>query len=598
MNPGPESRISRAFLVKKGKEGGVQKYRLCVDLRRVNRHLKKVGLRYERLRDFGHLLSKNDFLVGFDIRNAYHHLRVPRQEEHFLQFRMGEEVFACRALPFGLSLSPYYFTQLMLVVGRFLRSPGSCAKGARSFRFGRLAGNGALQSYVETYTKAPPAILLAYLDDFLASMSDETKLREWAAKVRAVFDVLGLQFKEQKCQWTPVRRKRHLGVVVDTVKCRFEVPLDKAAAITSRARELRSRGWVVARDLARFCGLGVSLSLAFPLARFFLMNLYRVLRTKRSWRDRLRLPAPALLDLEAWINIRRCEGRPLNPDAIPFAGTVATDASLTGWGATYTPPRATVPLLARGFFDRSLRHINVRELQAVELALRSFFPGSSHGMSRRLRLLVDNQVVMYCLRSMTTGSKALLRPLRQLQRVCETRALLLDPTYIPSADNTLPDKLSRVRVADDYRLDPTIFRSLEAQFGKRTIDRFASRANSLCPRFNTLHADVDTESIDAFLQNWAGEANWCNPPWHLLPRLSAFLAARPEVEAVVVAPDWPSSLWFPTLRNLARAERLIPRRVGMFLPGDPTLPRTLPPPKWNLRAFHICPRNPPPSPAR
>ena len=295
----------------------------------------------------------------------------------FFQFQMGEEVFACRALPFGLSLSPYYFTQLMLVVGRFLRSPASCTKGALSFRFGCLAGNGALQKYADTYSKEPPAILLAYLNDFLASMADEARLRFWASNVRAVFGVLGLQFKEQKCQWDPVRRKRHLGVIVDTEKCRFEVPLDKALAVSARAQELRNRGWVVARELASFCGLAISLLLAFPLARFFLQSLYGVLRTKRSWRDRLRLPAQACLDLEAWVNIRRCEGRPLNPDALPFAGTVATDASLTGWGATFSPPQAKAPLLARGFFDRSLTHINVRELQAVELALRSFFPAPS-----------------------------------------------------------------------------------------------------------------------------------------------------------------------------------------------------------------------------
>ena len=44
VNSGPELHISRAFLVEKGKKGGVLKYRLCVDLRRVNRHLRKVGL--------------------------------------------------------------------------------------------------------------------------------------------------------------------------------------------------------------------------------------------------------------------------------------------------------------------------------------------------------------------------------------------------------------------------------------------------------------------------------------------------------------------------------------------------------------------------
>ena len=189
------------------------KYRLCVDLRRVNRHLCKVGLRYEKLRDFGHLLKKNDFLVGFNIKNAYHHLRICREEECFLQFRKGNEVFACRALSFELSLSPYFFTQFMLVVGRFLRSPGSCPKAGARFRFGRLAGDDSLSRYYETYTVKELAILLAYLDDFLAAMHNAENLRKWPSLVRDVFSTLGLQFKENKCEWDPVHRKKHLGVV-------------------------------------------------------------------------------------------------------------------------------------------------------------------------------------------------------------------------------------------------------------------------------------------------------------------------------------------------------------------------------------------------
>ena len=74
VTPSADSCVSRAFLVEKGLENGVMKYRLCVDLRRINRHLKKFGLRYEKLKDFRHLLKKNDFLVGFDIKDAYHHL--------------------------------------------------------------------------------------------------------------------------------------------------------------------------------------------------------------------------------------------------------------------------------------------------------------------------------------------------------------------------------------------------------------------------------------------------------------------------------------------------------------------------------------------
>ena len=223
--PSSTSRISRAFLVEKGRDSaGVMRYRLCVDLRRINRRLRKVGLRYEKLKDFGALLTKGDSLVGFDIKNAYHHLRMCEGDEHFLQFRMDGEVFSCKALPFGLSLSPFYFTHLMLVIVRFLRSPGSCPKSAGRFRFGRLAREDALAQYYTMYCRADPATILAYLDDFLASMSDLQKLKEWVRLVRGVFGMLGVEFKESKCQWDPVRHKKHLGVIVDTEQCKFLIP--------------------------------------------------------------------------------------------------------------------------------------------------------------------------------------------------------------------------------------------------------------------------------------------------------------------------------------------------------------------------------------
>ena len=199
-----DSCMSRAFLVEKGMENGVMKYWLCVDLRPINRHLKKFSLWYKKLKDFGHLLKKNDFLMGFDIKDAYHHLRVRPSDEKFLRFRMGGELFACWALPFSLSLSSYYFTHLMLVVARFLRAPGLCPKAVHKFRFGVLDRNDAISSYFWCFSVEDPALLLAYLDDFLATMSDDAALWEWVCLVMGIFAVLGLRFKEKKCQWEPV----------------------------------------------------------------------------------------------------------------------------------------------------------------------------------------------------------------------------------------------------------------------------------------------------------------------------------------------------------------------------------------------------------
>ena len=188
------------------------------------------------------------------------------------------------------------------------------------------------------------------------------------------------------------------------------------------------------------------------------MSLYAVLWGKKSWRAHLRLSPQALLDLEVWANIGRLEGRALNPDAMPFHGTLATDAPLTGWGATYSPVGSMVPRLVRGFFYREFLHINIREMQAVERALLSCFPKCYWGLdSQRILLMVDDHVGLYCIKSMMSHSPSLMAPLRRLQAVCTARQILLQPEYIPSQDNVLPDRLSRVRTGEDYKLHPRLF---------------------------------------------------------------------------------------------------------------------------------------------
>ena len=203
---------------------------------------------------------------------------------------------------------------------------------------------------------------------------------------------------------------------------------------------------------------------------------------------------------------------------------------------------------------------------------------------------MDNQVVMHCLRTMTTKPADLLRPLRQLLTLYTTRHLLLEPEYIRSEDNVIPDHLSRIRTSEDYRLNPHVYRAITSSFGACSVDRFASSRNALYAQYNNQYWDVGTAGVDAFAQDWRGTRSWCNPPWSLLARLVSFLASRPALDAIVLAPDWPSALWFPRLRAMAVAEIFIPRRANLFLPGDPSLLASLPPPRWNLRAFHMAPR--------
>ena len=107
-------------------------------------------------------------------------------------------------------------------------APGLCPKAAHKFRFGVLAGNDAISSYFQCFSIEDPALLLAYLDDFLATMLDDAALREWVCLVKGIFAALGLRFKEKKCQWEPLQVKRHLGTIIDTRRYRFLVSPDKS----------------------------------------------------------------------------------------------------------------------------------------------------------------------------------------------------------------------------------------------------------------------------------------------------------------------------------------------------------------------------------
>ena len=97
---------------------------------------------------------------------------------------------------------------------------------------------------------------------------------------------------------------------------RKDFNMSEATAKCSRSDRLGTRPVLQPGDLDL---------LGFPVSQICFGELYAILRGKKSWRAHLRLSPQALLDLEARANIGRLEGRALNPDALPFHGTLATD---------------------------------------------------------------------------------------------------------------------------------------------------------------------------------------------------------------------------------------------------------------------------------
>ena len=82
-----------------------------------------------------------------------------------------------------------------------------------------------------------------------------------------------------------------------------------------------------------------------------------------------------------------------------------------------------------------------------------------------------------------------------------------------------------------------------------TVDCFADNNNKKTVRFNSRFYHQNTEAVDCFTQDWAGEGNWVVPPIYLINRAIEY-AALCKAEMVLVCPIWKSATFWPTIQRL------------------------------------------------
>ena len=128
--------------------------------------------------------------------------------------------------------------------------------------------------------------------------------------------------------------------------------------------------------------------------------------------------------------------------------------------------------------------------------------------------------------------------------------------HVAGVANAGPDALSRMSARHEWVLHPSIFRQLGRMFGPHTVDRFASVSTALLPCYNSRYADPLSVGVDALGQaDWAGENNWVNPPFRLVPKVLDVIEAQ-RADATLIAPMWPGQPWMARLRRLCTAPPL------------------------------------------
>lgn len=540
-----------------------RKPRLVVDLSPVNSWLHDRSFKYELLPNFITMLKKGDHMASWDVSDAFHHIRLAPRESARLAFRVGGDLYFPLTLPFGLKLAPWALTKLMRPVVQHLRSLGF--------------------------------LVLPYMDDFAISVDQAATVTEaQATKARqqavALFRRLGLHVHPLKGAATGTTRLDLLGYTIDTTRCLLLLPLKRQQRIVGAAHSLlksaaMDRRWVRARALRRFCGLAASATLAIPLSRLHLRSLFSSLGASKG---RTRLTAAALRDLLWWSKLRSTVGIGRSLWESPTVMQLDTDACTTGWGAVrdqLTP--------ARGFFDLATahHHINRKELLAVIYALESFPSARGPGV---VRIRTDSKVVMSVINSLCSRSPALHRDVAQLQQILVDRNLGIEATWLSSVENKWADRLSREMDSADWRIARSAWTCLDRAWGPMTIDRFATTLTTLLPRFNSAVACPGTEHVDTYTTTWAGDINYCAPPF---AQAAAALRKcfQDRATAIFVLPLWPAQAWWRRAALRASAAVLLPDDATIYTRGRFTSPAR--PPSWQMVAFLFeCGGTPPTEP--
>ena len=161
--------------------------------------------------------------------------------------------------------------------------------------------------------------------------------------------------------------------------------------------------------------------------------------------------------------------------------------------------------------------------------------------------------------------------------------------WVKSADMPA-DRWTRLAYRSDWAFAASVTAAICAIWGKPTVDRFAQPHDAVARRFNCPYPHPAAEAVDAFTQTWAGELNWLNPPWALLPRALQQLRAEEQAAAIVVVPCFWAS-WYPQLLDLAVDGRMLRLRHGDICPGPiaAASPEPLRNSKWRLAVYFVPP---------
>ena len=532
------------------------KFRLVADLRHINSHVISKNFKYDSILSVTESIKPQDKLITVDIKDGFYHIPVSEQSQKYLAFTFeGQKYKWCR-LPFGCCVSPYFFCKTLKPIITFLRS-----KGIR---------------------------VSVYVDDFI--LAAETDLIENHKNV--LLDTLlklGIVVNFDKSNLDPTTCKEYIGYIISTQNedglVWIKIPQKRITKLRHDIKLALKKGTLSARSLARISGQCIAMSKAIIPAKLLLRNIYKLLRQRTSWQDKLVLDSGCIKDLTWWLSgLKSWNGCAVHSKPIDLQ--LITDASQIGWGAVLGDKQA------QGLWTQQISSqcSNYREMMAVYYAMKAL---KTDITGKVIQVLSDNVSTVANINFQGGQSQQLTEVATLIWSEALKNNVTLTAKFLAGSLNIQADYLSRRITNTDWMLNPAVFKYLDRLWGPHTIDRCASMNNRQMDLYNSMFYDPGTSGVDCLAQqDWGVHNNFINPPFCLIPRILSVLKVQ-RATGTLIAPMWKSKHWYQTLVEMSIYPPIrIPHSNRAFISlGSDVVPEPLKNRRWKMFAWRVSGNN-------
>lgn len=495
------------------------KKRLILDLRHVNKHLKKQKVKYEDWKTALSYFQKGSYMVSFDLKSGYHHVDIHPDYQSFLGFRWKFSnnnlfrYFVFTVLPFGLSSAPFIFTKVLKPLEKYWRIHG--------------------------------VNIALFLDDGFIIEHDQNTCRSLSIKIKSDLKSSGFVTNDEKSIWEPSQCIQWLGLVWNSVNGTISISNRRVLSIAETIKKFYDKESLVsARELGSFVGKIISAGAVYGnLSRIMTRYCAISIASAQDWDSKFHLDEYCLRELKFWeTNSQGSNSRAISDEPCKKSNyVVCSDASGTGCGAHLELNGEQVCHKQWEEHERS-KSSTWRELSAIEFALLSFLPLIKGSY---VKWFSDSQTACKIIQVGSMKKELHVMAIRIFQ-LCVDNGIQFEVQWIPRAELERADYISRLIDIDDWQITPSCFKYLESLWGAHTVDCFANFYNRKVERFYSRFWNPGCSGVDFFVQNLHGENCLIVPPVDLIGRAIHYLYAC-SATATLVVPFWPSSYFWPVI---------------------------------------------------